>query len=201
MNSKEKSILNQLLPHAIAIIVFLGITLVYFSPLMDGKILTQNDVTHYQGMSKEISDYYYNEGKSSAWTGSMFSGMPAYQIGIYGGSPNFLDYLEMPYKALGSNTAGPVFAGMLMAYILFCIMGFGPVFSILGAIAYSLSSYNIILLEAGHVTKAWTLVYMPLIVAGFMALFKEKILLAGLLVALGLALQIKNNHLQMTYYT
>ncbi|MDR2954733.1 MAG: YfhO family protein [Prevotella sp.] len=201
MIKKDQSLFKQLVPHIIAIVFFLAITMIYFSPLLDGKMLPQSDVTQFQGASQELRDYYNKEGGSSAWTGAMFSGMPSYQIGIWGGSPNFLDYLEMPLKALGSNSAGAVFVGMLMAYILFCIMGFGPVASILGAVAYSLSSYNIVILEAGHVTKAWALAYMPLIVAGIMALFKNKILLAGLLVALGLALQIKNNHLQMTYYT
>jgi hypothetical protein len=71
----------------------------------------------------------------------------------------------------------------------------------LGAVAYSLSSYNVVILNAGHVTKAWALAYMPLIVAGFMSLFKNKILLGSVLVGLGLALQIKSNHLQVTYYT
>jgi hypothetical protein len=201
MIKKEQSLLMKLLPHAIAVILFLVVTMVYFSPLLEGKVLSQHDVEQFQGSAKEISDYYYNEGKTSAWTNSMFSGMPAYQIGVYGGSPNFLDYLEKPFKALGSTTAGPVFAGMLMAYILFCLMGFSPAIAMLGAIAYSLSSYNIVILNAGHVTKAWTLAYMPLIVAGIMSLFKNKILLAGVLVALGLALQIKSNHLQVTYYT
>lgn len=201
MINQEKSLLGRLLPHVAAILVFLAITLVYFSPLIKGQVLPQGDVTQYQGASRELREYYHNEGESSAWTGSMFSGMPAYQIGIWGGLPNFLDYLEKPLKALGSSSAGAVFAGMLMAYILFSVMGFRPVESILGAIAYSLSSYNIIILEAGHVTKAWALAYMPLIVAGMMALFKRKILLGGLLMALGLALQVKSNHLQITYYT
>ncbi|MDR2950930.1 MAG: YfhO family protein [Prevotella sp.] len=201
MINKEQSLLKTLLPHVIAVIAFLAITMVYFSPLLEGKVLSQHDVEQFQGSAKEISDYYYNEGESSAWTGSMFSGMPAYQIGVYGGSPNFLEYLEMPFKALGSTTAGPVFAGMLMAYILFCLMGFSPAIAVLGAVAYSLSSYNIVILNAGHATKAWTLAYMPLIVAGIMSLFKNRILLAGVLVALGLALQIKSNHLQVTYYT
>lgn len=201
MIKKEQSLMKQLLPHIVAVIAFLAITMIYFSPLIEGKTLVQGDVKHFDGSAQELREYYEKEGQSSAWTGSMFSGMPSYQIGIWGGSPNFLDYLEAPLKALGSNSAGAVFTGMLMAYILFCLMGFGPVVSILGAIAYSLSSYNIVILEAGHVTKAWALAYMPLIVAGIMALFKNKILLSGLLVALGLALQIKNNHLQMTYYT
>lgn len=201
MIKKEQSIFKTLFPHIVAVIVFLAITMIYFSPVMDGKVLSQHDVTQFQGASEELKEYYEKDGQSSAWTGSMFSGMPAYQIGVWGGSPNFLDYIQMPFKVLGANTGGPIFAAMLMAYILFCMMGFKPSVSILGAIAYSLSSYNIIILEAGHVTKAWALAYMPLIVAGIMALFKKKVLLGGFLVALGLALQIKNNHLQITYYT
>ena len=201
MIKKEQTLLKTLLPHIIAVVAFLAITMLYFSPLIEGKVLPQHDVTQFQGASKELSDYYNNEGESSEWTGAMFSGMPAYQIGIWGGSPNFLDYLEAPFKALGSSSAGAVFTGMLMAYILFCMMGFGPLVSVLGAIAYSLSSYNIIILDAGHVTKAWALAYMPLIIAGLMALFRKKILLGGILFALGLAFQIKSNHLQMTYYT
>ncbi|MDR1882168.1 MAG: YfhO family protein [Prevotella sp.] len=201
MIKKEQSLAGKILPHIIAIAIFFAITMVYFSPLIEGKVLSQNDVLHYNGASQEVRDYYDNEGESSAWTGSMFSGMPAYQIGIWGGSPNFLHYVEYPLKALGGNTAGPVFTGMLMAYILFCLMGFKSGIPVLGAIAYSLSSYNIIILDAGHITKAWAIAYMPLIVAGMMALFRKKILPGGFLVALGLALQIKSNHLQITYYT
>jgi len=201
MINKEKSLVKMIVPHIIAVVAFLSITLIYFSPVLDGKVLFQSDVAQYQGASKEIRDYYHNEHQTSAWTGSMFSGMPAYQIGVMGNDVNFLNYLEMPFKALGNNTAGPVFLGMLMAYLLFCIMGFSPIVSAVGAIAYSFSSYNFIILEAGHVTKAWALAYMPLVVAGIMALFRNKILLGGVLMALGLALQIKSNHLQMTYYT
>lgn len=201
MTQSSKSVLQKIAPHLFAIVCFLLVTFTYFSPLIEGKVLQQNDVQQYKGMSKELSDYYNNEGESSAWTGAAFSGMPAYQIGIWGGTPNFLDYVEKPIKALGNTTAGPVFAGMLMSYILFCIMGIGVVPAILGAIAYSLSSYNIIIIDAGHVTKAWCIAYMPLVVAGMVAAFRKKYLLSGIMMAIGLALQIKNNHLQVTYYT
>lgn len=201
MIKKEKKLLQQLLPHLVAVLCFLAVTTLYFSPIIEGKVISQHDIAQFNGASQELRDYYNNEGESSVWTGSMFSGMPAYQIGIWGESPNILNYLEMPLKALGNNTAGPVFAGMLMAYLMFIVLGFRPVEAGLGAIAYSLSSYNIIIIEAGHITKAWALAYMPLVVASMGALFRRKMLLAGLLMALGLALQIKNNHLQMTYYT
>lgn len=201
MMHQKKTPLQQILPHIVAIVCFLAVTFVYFSPLIEGKVLPQGDTQQYKGMSRELSQYYTNEGESSAWTGAAFSGMPAYQIGIWGGTPNFLDYLEMPVKALGSNSAGAVFTGMLMAYILFCIMGVGFVPALLGAIAYSLSSYNIIIIDAGHVTKAWAIAYMPLVIAGIALAFRRKYLLSGLFMALGLALQLKSNHLQITYYT
>lgn len=201
MASNPNSILKKLLPHACAIVCFFVITMVYFSPLLEGKILPQGDTRQFAGMSHELSDYYEKEGVASVWTGSMFSGMPAYQIGVWGSNPNLLDYIEAPFKALGSSTAGAVFAGMIMAYILFSVMGFGVIPSCIGAIAYSFSSYNIIILEAGHVTKAWSIAYMPLIVASLLVMFRKKYILGGLLMAIGLALQVKNNHLQITYYT
>ena len=197
----NKSLIKKCLFHLLAIICFLGVTFTYFSPLLEGKTLAQSDIQQYTGMSKELRDYYYNDGKASEWTGSMFSGMPAYQIGVWGGPVNFLDYVEYPLKALGGSNAGPVFTGMLMAYILFCIMGVGFIPAMIGAIAYSLSSYNIIIIDAGHVTKAWAIAYMPLVISGFAAAFRRKYLLSGILMALGLALQIKSNHLQITYYT
>ena len=195
MINQEKSLLRKVLPHLGAILVFLLITFLYFSPVFEGKVLPQNDTHQFAGMSHELRNYYHNEGVSSAWTGSMFSGMPSYQIGVWGSNPNLIDYIEKPLRMLGETTAGPVFAGMLMAYILLCVTGIG-VFSssiykptdssfvltsgfnvmpaILGAIAFSLSSYNIIIIEAGHVTKAWAIAYMPVVIAGMMVMFRRK---------------------------
>lgn len=201
MLNRKKSFIQTALPHIIAIVVFTIITLAYFLPLAQGKVLRQGDVTQYVGASQELRNYYNEEGESSVWTGSMFSGMPAYHIGIWGQSPNFFDYVEKPIRALAGDIAAPTFIGMLAAYILFILMGFRPSVSIVGAIAYSFSTYNFIILDAGHLTKAWAIAYMPLIFAGVMVMFKRRYLLGGILMALGLALQLKNNHMQMTYYT
>lgn len=200
MLNQKKSLIRTALPHVIAIVVFAIITSAYFLPLIQGKVMKQGDVTQFIGSSHELREYYEKEGESSIWTGAMFSGMPSYHIGIWGESTNFLDYVEKPVRALAGSVAGPTFLGMLTAYILLILMGFRPSVSIVGAIAYSLSSYNIIILDAGHISKAWAIAYMPLILAGVMVMFKRRYLLGGLLMALGLALQIKNNHMQMTYY-
>lgn len=201
MIGQEKSLIQKLLTHLGAVLLFLAITLTYFSPQYQGKVLSQGDLQQFQGMSQELKEYYEKEGEPSVWTGAMFSGMPAYLIGVWGPSPNLFEYTERPVRTLGANTAGPVFTGMLMAYIMFVILGMGVIPSILGAIAFSFCSYNIIIIEAGHVTKAWTIAYIPLVLSGLFLLFRKKYLLGGICMAVGLALQIKNNHLQITYYT
>lgn len=200
MIKKEKTFGIRALYHLAAIVFLFIVASIYFAPFFEGKVLVQSDVTQFQGMSQELRDYYYNEGKTSEWTGAMFSGMPSYQIGVWGGSPNFLNYVEYPIKALGGSTVGPVFMGMLAAYILFCLMGVGIIPAIIGALAYSFSSYNIIILDAGHITKAWAIAYIPLVLAAFVTAYKNKYLLSALLMSLGLALEIKSNHLQITYY-
>ena len=86
--------LKKYLPHAIAIVVFLAITSVFFSPILfDAKKLKQSDVANWQGMSKEIMDYRAKHNSEPLWTNSMFGGMPAYQISVvYKG--NLIKYLN-----------------------------------------------------------------------------------------------------------
>lgn len=186
--------------HFYVIVFFLALVLTYFAPKMNGMQIRQGDIEKYHGMAEELRNYYVEEGGSSAWTGSMFSGMPAYTIGIYGGVANALDFIEKPYKSLGGADVGIVFMSLLTCYILLLIMGANCPVAALGAIAFSFSSYSIIILEAGHITKAWTMAYIPLIVAGFVLVLKEKFLNGGALFAFALALQLKNNHVQITYY-
>ena len=73
---------KSMIPHYIAIAVFLGISLTYFSPILEGKKLYQSDKVNYIGMSKEIKDHRAEYGDEPLWTNSMFSGMPAYQISV-----------------------------------------------------------------------------------------------------------------------
>ena len=49
--------LKKLIPHVSAIILFLLISLIYFSPVLQGKKLAQHDTKQWIGMSKEIFDH------------------------------------------------------------------------------------------------------------------------------------------------
>ena len=70
------------LPHLIAVLIFVFISLVYLSPLLNGEKIVQSDITHFEGMSKEIADYRTQTGNEALWTNSMFGGMPAFQISV-----------------------------------------------------------------------------------------------------------------------
>jgi len=73
---------KKLLPHLTAVAVFVLISLVYFSPVLEGKKLEQQDIRQFKGMSEEIVQHRAEYDEEPLWTNSMFSGMPAYQISV-----------------------------------------------------------------------------------------------------------------------
>ncbi len=195
MNMKHS--FQKTLPHLGAIVLFLVIVIVYFYPAFEGKVLQQSDITQFEGMSKELIDY----GKPSGWTGSMFSGMPSYHITGYSTGYDFIAAFKgHVLGALQSETAAPILILLLASYILFLVMGAPVWLSILGAIATAFSSYNIIIIVAGHVTKAWALAFVPLIIAGMLLVFRRKYWVGLIIFSFALALEIVSNHLQIAYY-
>ena len=189
------------LPHIAAIIIFLSISIVYFGPLWQGKVLKQHDRNTYVGMSKEINDYRKAYGEEALWTNSMFGGMPAYQISV-AHSENLLRYIDSYLFRLKINRpADYVFLYMLGFFILMLVLGVDPWLSILASIVYGFSSYYFIILGAGHNTKAHAIGYMAPTLAFVIYTFKHrKYLVGGVLFSLFMALELYSNHAQITYY-
>jgi len=186
-------------PHFIAIVLFLVITLAYFSPLLEGKKLLQGDIVHFQGVSKEITDYRSNTGKEALWTNSMFGGMPAYQISVkYTG--NLIAYLDRLFTLGLPLPANYVFLYFLGFYIFLLVMGVNPWLSMAGAIGFGLSSFFLIVIEAGHNSQAHAIGYIALVLSGIFLTFRRKYLLGGILTAVFLSLELYSNHPQITYY-
>ena len=82
---------NNAKPHIFVLLIFIAISFIYFSPVLEGKKLDQHDIKTYKGMSKEIKDFRENTGEEALWTNSMFSGMPAYQISVKTGFANLTE--------------------------------------------------------------------------------------------------------------
>lgn len=191
--------MKKLLPYVVAIVSIIIITFAYLSPLLEGKQIQQSDIMQFKGMSKEIADYRAQTGDEPLWTNSMFGGMPAYQISVVYTS-NFIGYLDKVFTLSLPRPANYIFLYFIGFYILLLSLRVNPWLAIPGALAYAFSSYYVIILEAGHNSKAHAIGYMAPVIAGILMTFRGKLLAGGVLTALFLSLEIKANHLQITYY-
>lgn len=192
--------LKTILPHLVALLLFVVLPSIYFSPLYTGYALKQNDIRQFQGMSKEIFDYKLtHENQQPYWTNAMFSGMPAYQISVEHNA-NWLTKIDQVIKLGLPRPVGVLFISMLGFYILGLCLRVNPWLSMVGALGYGFSTINILYLGAGHMSKVNAIAYMAPALGGLILAFRGKWLLGSAVFALFLGLNITANHLQMTYY-
>ena len=186
-------------PHVLALAAFLLITFVYFQPLFEGKKVYQGDIVNYKGMSQELMEYRAETGKEALWTNRMFGGMPAYQISHHTPS-NLTRYADKIVSFNFPREASFVLIAFIGFYILLLSMGLAPPMAIAGALGFGLTSYLFIIIEAGHNTKAHAMAYMAPVLAGIIMAYRGRLLRGAAITALFLALQLRANHLQITYY-
>lgn len=192
---------KKILPHIIAVVAFIVVSLMFFSPVMEGKKLFQSDMAQFDGASKELHDYEKASGEGANWANAMFSGMPSYQI-AFPQSNNIFNTIAPPLTLWNrSFDAGIFFIMMLGFYVFMCSMGAKPLISAFSALIYALGSYNVIIITVGHITKAWAMAMIAPILAGMILVFKRKYISGIIIFTLSLGLQIYFNHIQITYYT
>jgi len=191
-------IVNKFYPHALVILGFILVSLIYFYPVLQGKQIFQSDIAQYTGMAKEQNDFRATEHSEPYWTNSAFGGMPTYQLGAkyphdyVGALDDVLRFLPRP--------ADYLFLYFLGFYGLLLVLKTDPLKAFIGAIAFGFSTYLIIILGVGHNAKAHAIAYMPLVIAGFILVFQKKYIWGGLLTMFAVALEVNANHFQMTYY-
>lgn len=185
--------------HLAIIAFFVVITFAYFSPVLQGKAPQQGDVLQAKAMQKEIMDIKAKDGKGPLWTNQMFGGMPAYQIWVQ--YPlNITTYGIDVIKGIFPDPVGTVLLYLLGAYLLFCVLKINPWLAAAGAIAFAFTSYNFIIIAAGHSNKALAIGFFAPILAAIILILRGRYLVGGSLLALFMALEIRSNHIQMTYY-
>lgn len=191
---------KDVLPHLVAVVVFLVITIFFFKPIFfDGMSLNQGDINQWAGSAQELADYRAETGEEGLWTNSIFGGMPAYFISVKWDGPiilgiDWLFGLGMPRPVSFFTT------GLICVYIMLLCFRVRPYLAIIGAVAITFSSYYIIGLTAGHNARVHTVAYMPLVIGAVHLCFSRFKWLGMGLTALALAVQIRPNHVQITYY-
>ena len=190
--------IKKAVPYLIAIATFILVSVVYFSPILEGKKIFQNDIKHFTGMAKAINDFRAENDAEPYWTNATFGGMPTYNLSVL--YPNdyvkkldgFLRFLPRP--------ADYLFLYFLGFFVLLTVLKVEYKLAILGALAFGFSTYLIIILGVGHNSKAHAIAYMPLVLAGILMVLQRNYLWGFLLTAVAMSLEIKASHPQMTYY-
>lgn len=189
------------------LILFVALSYAYFYPAaFEGRALFQMDGAAAAGTGRDVKALEEATGETSRWTGSLFGGMPTYQI-----SPSYpsvhplrdfgeLLRLQWPLNLMPGDT-----------YLLFMLLAGGLIFfrsfgtkwslSVIGSLMWTFSSYFLILIDAGHLWKLMTLAYIPPTLAGLVyAYHRRRYILGAVLTGTFTALQVYSNHIQMSYY-
>lgn len=190
---------KKLGPHLIAVIGLAIISILYASPILSGKKLNQYDDVQARGAAQEAKEYHEKTGEWSSWTNSMFGGMPTFLItGDYPTSVS--TKLGQAVNSVLPAPANIFLLSLVSAYILFLVLGASSLLSAFGAIAFTFATFNLVSLEAGHVSKLIAIGYAPGVLAGVVLAFRKNWLSGAALTALFLSLELYGNHIQITYY-
>lgn len=194
---------KSILPHAVAVLIFLALTLVYFSPVLEGKDIKQDDAIGSMGWGKDARDYHEESGEYSYWSNAMFSGMPC--------NYTFSPQPDNVFKPIGEVVTlnvfgasyrhiGCIFLTFIGCYILLLALGCKSWLSIAGSIAYTLGSYNFIIIDAGHMNKSLVIATMAPLIGGIILCYKRKLLIGALVTLIFAGLNIYWSHQQVSYY-
>lgn len=182
-----------------ALALFFALAVLYFAPQLGGETLLQHDVQQYEGMSRDILENREATGEDAQWTGRMFGGMPAYLINVKYPAQAVKGTLGKAVKII-DTPASFLFFAMAAMWAAMLLFGFGPWAAAVAAVAYGFSTYFILIIGAGHITKMWAAVYAPPMMAGIYCTLRRDMWAGAALTALLGSLEIGANHPQITYY-
>ena len=197
---KKLHFTTDILPHIVAVVVFFLVTVFFFNPIFfENKTLEQYDIQQFIGSSKAIEDYRQKTGEEPLWTNAMFSGMPAYLISVHWGN-QAIAFMKTLLSIFLPHPIANIFIAFVCYYIMLISFRIRPYLAIAGAVAFGLSTYMIVGLMAGHNGRIGAIAFMPLVMAGIHLAFTRRLVLGLGLTAAAMALHLRENHVQMTYY-
>ena len=208
----NKDTLKKILVYAGIILLFAIIAYGFVPQVLEGKIVNQSDIASWKGMANEAMTHNeLHPEDPTAWTNSMFGGMPTTAtIDDFNG-----DWTNYIYDLLltGRRPASYLFLTLVGAFLLMLSLGMNGIVAVAGAVAVAFCSYNMQIIQVGHNTKMQAIAYFPWVLAGIIYTYRSalskagswkewlpKTVLGATLFAFALSMQIKANHIQITYY-
>ena len=197
----KSSWFKKLVPHGVAVLIFLVVAFIYCKPVLEGKVVAQHDITHWKGSIQQSLEYQKtHDGKGPLWTNSLFSGMPAFQIGGVPYNNVVPSYVHLIMTLGLPKPVNFFFLACICFYFLCITLRVRTVFGILGALAFAYATYNPIITAVGHDTKMLSIAYMPALLASIILIYEKRYWLGAGLTALFTSVLIIQNHPQIDYY-
>ncbi|HEY4206553.1 MAG TPA: hypothetical protein VGM31_07070, partial [Puia sp.] len=195
-----KTLPGRLFPHALALLIFLLAAYVYCTPAFNHHVLVQEDITQWKAMAQSSFEYKAKHGNFPLWTESMFSGMPAYLIAMEAHAFSPQGYL---YDMLTLHLPSPAnffFLACVCLYFLTQVLRINPYIGIITSLAYAYATYNPVIISVGHETKMQSIAMLPAFIGGLILIYEKRYGWGAALTALGTALIVMANHMQIFYY-
>jgi len=196
----NKQLFKKWAPYLVALVVFILVAVLYCSPVLEGKVILASDSVQPQAAVQESVDYFQKTGNRTFWTGSMFSGMPNYQIG--GGVTTSEEITAPVLKIMRWGHRNQIFILLYFFIAFFVLMrafGVNVWLSIAGALAIGFSSYFFIIIAASHNGKTTSIIWMTIVLASMLLIFKKKYLIGAIIIMLSILAGF-TVHPQMSYY-
>ncbi len=194
----QNALLKKALPHVAALLFFILVAAFFCWPALQGNQLDQHDNVSWKGMAQNSLEYKAAKGHFPLWNPTLFSGMPNYQVAMEGKSilPNLAEFFMLGLP----KPMNFFFLACVCFYLLALTLGAAPMIATLVATGYAFSTYNPVIIAAGHDTQMIATAFLPLLLAGLLLTYHKKYWLGLSLSTLGAYLLIAANHLQITYY-
>ncbi len=187
------------LQHLICLALLLIVSVGFFAPAhFSGKSLAGSDSVSWRGMAEAMITYEGRTGEEALWAPNAFGGMPGYMI-YYAAQVPQLDAVPTLLREFAWPTSHFIFL-LAGTYLLVFFLTRSPLSGVLSACAYGLTTYIPIILVVGHNTKFIALAFAPWLALAFAYALWRPRLLAALLFAMALAVNLRAGHVQITYY-
>ena len=184
---------------SMAVIAIVSLTF-FYPDNFDGNALSQHDIMQGQANGHEAQIYEAETGEKALWTNSLFSGMPTFQISPEYPSNSLFTWINTVYGLGLPAPSNLMFMMMFGFLIMLTCLKMRWWYGLIGALAWGLSSYFIIIIGAGHIWKFVALAYVPPTIGGLIMIYRNQRVAGAAVLALFMMMELNANHPQITYY-
>lgn len=185
--------------YLVIIALMIIVTAIFFKPQFEGYGVRQHDNIEAIGMSNETNLYREYTGEEPKWTSSAFGGMPTEQISLEKPG-NWFKVILNGYFKIFPGSFGLILLHALCFLLFARLLKLNPWVGLLGAVAFSFASYELIVIQAGHIIKSGAVAFLPALLGAFIYAYKTNRVWGVVLTGVFMALELSMNHVQITYY-